>query len=327
MLSCLHSFQPAPPAAISSPASSHSAASATWPPQADATCVACVCGALPLGARAAPPNKPGLAHRIWPAATWRAAGMALSAILAMADAQVETGDRAGERDRARSRSRSRSAHSESSSEAPGPSRPGAPPPAERGPPAEAERTNNWRPAPDAAVSARLMSLVIMSLLALGLAPYAARHDDRRIEAIANGLPLWGGTQLAVDTTLVSPRTSARAPRRSSDTNAGAALAEARRSKERTYSEFGRAARCRLVVLGIEVCGRWSANFVRLLARARARHATPLQRVAAFVGRWSRLLTVAATRSFGTSLLSLGQSPIPSHLCSATSSLPLVSRLA
>ena len=109
------------------------------PPQADATCVACVCGALPLGARAAPPNKPGLAHRIWPAATWRAVGMALSAILAMADAQVETGDGAGERDRARSRSRSRSAHSESSSEAPGPSRPGAPPPAERGPPAEAER--------------------------------------------------------------------------------------------------------------------------------------------------------------------------------------------
>ena len=28
-------------------------------------------------------------------------------------------------------------------------------------------------------------------------------DDRRIEVIANGLPLWGGMQLAVDTTLVS----------------------------------------------------------------------------------------------------------------------------
>lgn len=30
-----------------------------------------------------------------------------------------------------------------------------------------------------------------------------RHDERRIEVIANGLPLWNG-QLAVDTTLVSP---------------------------------------------------------------------------------------------------------------------------
>ena len=104
---------------------------------------------------------------------------------------------------------------------------------------------------------------------------AARQDERRIEVIANGLPLWGGSQLAVDTTLVSPLTSAGAPRRRSGATAGAALAEARRSKERTYPEFGRASRCRLVVLGIEVGGRWSAeaaNFVRLLARARARTA-------------------------------------------------------
>ena len=40
---------------------------------------------------------------------------------------------------------------------------------------------------------------------------AARQDERRIEVIANGLPLWGGSQLAVDTTLVSPLTSAGAP--------------------------------------------------------------------------------------------------------------------
>ena len=30
-----------------------------------------------------------------------------------------------------------------------------------------------------------------------------RQDDRRIEVIANGLPIWGGAQLAVDTTIVS----------------------------------------------------------------------------------------------------------------------------
>ena len=40
---------------------------------------------------------------------------------------------------------------------------------------------------------------------------AARQDERRIEVIALGLPLWGGSQLAVDTTLVSPLTSAGAP--------------------------------------------------------------------------------------------------------------------
>ena len=87
----------------------------------------------------------------------------------------------------------------------------------------------------------------------------------------------------------------------------------RRSNERTYPEFGRSSRCRLVVLGIEVGGRRSAeaaNFVRLLARARACTALPLQRaatIAAFVGRWSGLLAVAAVRLFAAILLSL---PIP-----------------
>ena len=38
----------------------------------------------------------------------------------------------------------------------------------------------------------------------------ARQDDRRIEVIASGLPLWGGGQLAVDTTLVSPLAAAAA---------------------------------------------------------------------------------------------------------------------
>ena len=41
----------------------------------------------------------------------------------------------------------------------------------------------------------------------------ARQDDPRIEVIANGLPLSGGAQLAVDTTLVSPVTAAGLPRR------------------------------------------------------------------------------------------------------------------
>ena len=29
-------------------------------------------------------------------------------------------------------------------------------------------------------------------------------DDRRLEVVANALPIWGGAQVAVDTTLVSP---------------------------------------------------------------------------------------------------------------------------
>ena len=114
----------------------------------------------------------------------------------------------------------------------------------------------------------------------------------------------------VDTTLVSPLTSAGVPRRLRGSTVGAALAEARRAKERTFPEFADARRCRLVVLGLEVGGRWSAEaatFIRLLARARARSAAVIQRaacVAAFVARWSGLLSIAAARSFAASLLSL-----------------------
>ena len=38
-----------------------------------------------------------------------------------------------------------------------------------------------------------------------------RVDDRRLEVVANGLPLWGGQQLAVDTTLVSPLSGSGQP--------------------------------------------------------------------------------------------------------------------
>ena len=61
-----------------------------------------------------------------------------------------------------------------------------------------------------------------------------QHDDRRIEVIANGLPLWGGVQLAVDTTLVSALDARGRLRRHQRSTVGAALRIARSNKERTY---------------------------------------------------------------------------------------------
>ena len=55
--------------------------------------------------------------------------------------------------------------------------------------------------------------VALNVLVRDLNLDPVRQDDRRIEVIANGLPLWGGAQVAVDTTLVSPLTAAGAPRR------------------------------------------------------------------------------------------------------------------
>ena len=138
-----------------------------------------------------------------------------------------------------------------------------------------------------------------------------RQDDRRIEVIANGLPLWGGVQLAIDTNLVSPLTRASEPRSRAGRYAGAAVQDARRAKERTYPELLQTRRCKLVVLAIEVGGRWSqetTTFLRLLAQAKAR-TVPGRLKASFtnalIHRWSAQITHAASCSYDRLC---GQSP-------------------
>ena len=138
-----------------------------------------------------------------------------------------------------------------------------------------------------------------------------RLDDRRIEVIflviANGLPLWNG---AVDTTIVSPLTRDAVPRSRRDLARPVALLDARRQKERTYPELLWSSGCRLVVLGVEVGGRWSsetADFLRQLARAKARDTPATLRVAyqaALVHRWSGFLTAATMQAFAASLSAL-----------------------
>ena len=67
---------------------------------------------------------------------------------------------------------------------------------------------------------------------LDLAEFNA-FDNRRVEVIADGLTLWQGAQLAIDTTLVSLlRGDGSARPRAADHN-GAALEAARRKKETT----------------------------------------------------------------------------------------------
>ena len=67
-------------------------------------------------------------------------------------------------------------------------------------------------------------------------------------------------------------------------------AATRRKRRQTYSELGRAHRCRMVVFGTDVGGRRApeaATFIRLLARARAAEVPTSFRAAAraaWVGR-------------------------------------------
>ena len=49
-----------------------------------------------------------------------------------------------------------------------------------------------------------------------------QFDSRRLEVVADGLTLWNGSQLAIDTTLVSPlHRDGTARRRAADHNGGA----------------------------------------------------------------------------------------------------------
>ena len=131
----------------------------------------------------------------------------------------------------------------------------------------------------------------------------------------DGLTLFDGAQLAIDTTLVSPlKRDGTARRRAADHN-GAALEEARRKKERTYPKLaGDRGLARLVVLAAEVGGRWSgetSNFLSALSKAKAETAPEAVRDqvrAAWLRRWRNLLGCTAASAFATSLLEKRCSP-------------------
>ena len=86
-------------------------------------------------------------------------------------------------------------------------------------------------------------------------------DQRRIEVIANGLPFWGGKQVAIDTTVVSTLTGRGMAR---GWRPGQAIHEAEQDKCRRYHELVNGSRCHLLVMAFEVAGRWSATAVTFL---------------------------------------------------------------
>ena len=138
---------------------------------------------------------------------------------------------------------------------------------------------------------------------------AAPHvdDARRLEVVVDGLPLFGGAQLAVDTTLLSALRADGSCRRRAAQYAEAA----RLRKARTYPELvGPHRRAHLVVLALEVGGRWSREtqaFVTQLARAKARGETQLMRRRAEQGwrfRWGSILACAVARAVASTMLEL-----------------------
>ena len=138
-----------------------------------------------------------------------------------------------------------------------------------------------------------------------------------------------------------PLASAGQPRQRRGDFTAAALAGARRAKERAYPELLRGGRCKLVVVALEVAERWSteaASFIRQLAQTRCRAAPAALQTAtaqAYIARWSALLTHAAQTAFAKSLLfedlrlhtaGDGESPLLSDLLDLHTTPPDISRL-
>ena len=90
---------------------------------------------------------------------------------------------------------------------------------------------------------------------------------------------------------------------------GAALARARRDKERKYGELLEGGRCHLVVVVVETGCRWSqeaCNFVTSLAAGRCRDVPLVLRRSAHLvwqRRWMSMLAISCGRAFEASLLS------------------------
>ena len=132
----------------------------------------------------------------------------------------------------------------------------------------------------------------------------AVNDARRLEVVVDGLPVYGGAQLAVDTTLVSALHCDGTARRGAANRDQVAFAEPRRRKEPTRNS------CSLATakVGGEVGGRWSDEavaFIRHLAKARPREEPPVLKRRAEQGwrlRWCGLLACAAARAFAALLL-------------------------
>ena len=137
-------------------------------------------------------------------------------------------------------------------------------------------------------------------------------DARRLEVVADGLPMFSGVQFAIDTTLISAlRCDGSALPRSANVD-GATLQAARRREGASPPGVGGAHAAELAswCWAGEVGGRWSEetrDFLNQLARGKVRHepAVLKRRVQqAWRMRWQAILSCSAAKAFAASLLEM-----------------------
>ena len=133
-------------------------------------------------------------------------------------------------------------------------------------------------------------------------------DDRQVEIMATGLPLYQGLPLVCDASLVSPVKANGIPRPRAAHEPGIAIANIEDVKATTYPELVSSMQCKFLVLAGEVGGRRSATTCRLLrdlAATKSQNAAPrLRKSAAFAweNRWWSMISVATQNALAATLV-------------------------
>ena len=134
------------------------------------------------------------------------------------------------------------------------------------------------------------------------------QDWRRVDVLATGLPLYRGRALCCDATMRSPLKANGAPQPGTAKYDGATFRVAEREKKVKYQDVDACSLTELLVLAVEVGGRWNntaGDLVRRLAEHKAANENPVLRRAtqrAWEDRWWSLLGVAAQGALAASLL-------------------------
>ena len=133
-------------------------------------------------------------------------------------------------------------------------------------------------------------------------------DDRKVEIMATGQPLYQGMPLVCDVSLVSPIKSNGIARPRAAHESGIALANIEDVKATPYPELMSSTQCKFLILAGEVGGRWSATtcrFIRDLAASKNHDAAPcLRKSAAFAweNRWWSMISVATQNALAATLV-------------------------
>ena len=139
-----------------------------------------------------------------------------------------------------------------------------------------------------------------------------RGDQRRLDGVGWGLPIFEGLPIVMDATIRSPLTCTGLPAPGSDRKDGATFAKARYDKKRAYPELHDNPTCTFVTLACETGGRWSKEVSDLVGALTTYKSEQCSRALQkstkllYTRRFWQLLSVAALKGITASLEGLGE---------------------